>query len=89
MPTKQREIYRNGQLITTEAYEISGEQAERDSAPVRLQQALARLRQIATQADEVAQQGANVNQTQLKGLFSATADLARAIRALVIREFDE
>jgi hypothetical protein len=89
VPEKVHETYRDGQLIATGVVEISDAQAERDAAPARLQQALARLRQIATQADEVAAQQANVSQAQIKGLFAATADMARALRALVIREFEE
>jgi hypothetical protein len=84
VPEKVHEIYRDGQLISTDIIEISDAEAEHDRAPAQLRQAVARLGQIATQADEVAGQGPNVSQAQIKGLFTAVADEARLLRRLII-----
>jgi hypothetical protein len=81
--TRQHEVYRNGALISSTPYEVSDADLEHEQAAAQLRLAMARLGQIATQADVVAAQGANVSQAQIKGLFSAVADEARALRRLI------
>jgi hypothetical protein len=81
--TRQHERYQNGALISSTPYEVSDADLEHERAAALLRAAYVRMGEIATQADAVAAQGANVSQAQLKGLFGAVADEARALRRLV------
>jgi hypothetical protein len=81
--TRQHEVYRNGALVSSTPYEVSDADLDHERAATLLRAAYVRMGEIATQADAVAAQGANVSQAQIKGLFSAVADEARALRRLV------
>lgn len=73
-----------GQLLIRTERIVSDNQIAREEAPAQVRAALTRLSEIAQQADVVAAQGANVSQAQIKGLFTAVADEARALRRLII-----
>jgi hypothetical protein len=86
---RQREIYRDGQLIGTVPYEVSDIELEREQRPAALRDAYTRERQIATQADTLAAQASNVTQAQIKALAAAVADQARHLAALIREEARE
>lgn len=85
--TRYHEDYRNGQMVSRTAYEVSDDQMEREQATTRLRACLPRLLNSAQQAEAMSQQGPaltllqlTIQQRQIAGLLG---DIARDLRAVV------
>ena len=88
------QVFKNGALVSTAPLpDVSDAQIEREQAPAQLAAALARLTQIANQAQAASDATGALTLAQLtaqhRTLAGMVADEARVLRALVVREYGE